>query len=328
MWRAWYLTRIHVSEKAGQALSQFECLDCFFNSLASVSSQRGRTINGSEGPLNYSTRRSFSRWAEKTQMKGWHWRVFQRKVKKRRKTLLHGFHFHYEKHNWRNLTAQGKKRKKNKESAAVAVRVKRRKGGGQEIMKTSLISADPPTLVRRAIVEAITNSAAAMSLKMPDCVNFPTRCHAEIIGRAARRESAGKKKTKKTKQNEGRMRSHAAAAGEISRRFAQSNQFDWAEWQDFLDSRAEATTASPCCWWAHCAFDIYRHTYEKKKKPASVIKHREDKNVSSNESQNENVMRMSTRFFVVPEPNELSSVLDFAPGLCLLAEFRTDRMYI
>lgn len=49
-------------------------------------------------------------------------------------------------------------------------------------MKTSLISADPPTLVQGAIVGAITNSAAAMSLKMPDCVNFPTRRHAEIIG--------------------------------------------------------------------------------------------------------------------------------------------------
>lgn len=49
-------------------------------------------------------------------------------------------------------------------------------------MKTSLISADPPTLVCRAIVGAITNSTAEMSLKMPDCVNFPARCHAEIIG--------------------------------------------------------------------------------------------------------------------------------------------------
>lgn len=57
-------------------------------------------------------------------------------------------------------------------------------------MKTSLISTDPPPFVLRTIVEAITNSAAEMSLKMPDCVNFPTRCHAEIIGRATHREAA------------------------------------------------------------------------------------------------------------------------------------------
>lgn len=78
---------------------------------------------------------------------------------------------------------------------------------------------------------------------------------------------------------------------------------------------------------AHRAFDIYRHTY-KKEKSASVIKHWEDKKVSSNESEDEDVMRMSTRFFLVPEPNKLSSVLDFALVSCLLAEFRTSPMDI
>lgn len=39
-----------------------------------------------------------------------------------------------------------------------------------------------PILVYRAIVGTITNSTAEMSLKMPDCVNFSTRCHTEIIG--------------------------------------------------------------------------------------------------------------------------------------------------
>lgn len=80
-----------------------------------------------KAPLNYSTRRSFSRRAggknvdERVTLKS-----LSKKSIKRRKTLLHGFHFHYETHNRRNLT--GKKIKKQG-VCGVVVRVKRRRGG-------------------------------------------------------------------------------------------------------------------------------------------------------------------------------------------------------
>lgn len=189
----------------------------------------------------------FSRWArnadERVTLKS-----LWKKSKKRRKTLLHGFHFHYETHNRRNLTVLGEK--KTRSVWQWWCEWKGEERGKRVIMKTSLISADPPTLVRRAIVGAITNSAAAMSLKMPDCVNFPTRCHAEIIGWAARREAAFCEagcRTKKSKTTDGcvvTQRPPAKLAGGWRSPINSAEQNG-----KILDSRKKATTASPCCCW-------------------------------------------------------------------------------
>lgn len=78
-----------------------------------------------------------------------------------------------------------------------------------------------PILVYRAIVGTITNSTAEMSLKMPDCVNFSTRCHTEIIGSSCTLRDGicgggGRKKW---------MPIRAAASGEINRRHMRYARF-------------------------------------------------------------------------------------------------------
>lgn len=134
-------------------------------------------------------------------IKAWHSGVFQRKVKTSPLPFPVSL---WGTHNRRNLTRQ-------KQGVHAMVGMKRRgKAGDNEDFINQCRS---PILVHRAIVGTITNSTAEMSLKMPDCVNFSTRCHTEIIGSSCTlrdgicgAEGGWEKKTR------------AAASGEINRR--------------------------------------------------------------------------------------------------------------
>lgn len=102
-------------------------------------------------------------------IKAWHSGVFQRKVKTSPPSPVSLWGTR----NRCNLTRQ-------KQGVHAMVGMKRRgKTGDNEDFINQCRS---PILVYRAIVGTITNSTAEMSLKMPDCVNFSTRCHTEIIG--------------------------------------------------------------------------------------------------------------------------------------------------
>lgn len=82
-----------------------------------------------------------------------------------------------------------------------------------------------------------------MSLKMPDCGNFSTCCHADIIRRIARwKEAFTRVGIQKS------LHTHAAASGEIYRWYVRqiSNQFNGVEQED-LNAGAKGATVSPRC---------------------------------------------------------------------------------
>lgn len=309
-----HLARLVPDSYSCQRLSQFECLDCFFNSLASVSNRWGRSINGSEGPLNYSTRLSFSRWVKKRRWKGDIEESFKEKYKKKKNTPPR-----FPLSLWDTQSAQsnraGEKNRKKTRSL--------RRGGASEKEKRGETADNEDFINQRRSSDTRSPCHCWSHYQFRRCDvlknawlcklshSLPRRDNR--MSHTARAEFSGGNKKKK---NNGRMRSHAAAAGKISGRLALSNQCDWAEWLDFGFGNGGNNSISLLLV-AHCAFDIYRHTYKKEKNPASVIKHWEDKNVSSNERENKNVMRMSMRIFVAPEPNKLSSALDFTLVLTL-----------
>lgn len=107
-----------------------------------------------------------------------------------------------------------------------------------------------------------------MSLKTPDCVNFLTRCHAEIIGRATRREAAfcgaGRGKEGRREKTKDGCRVTQRPPAELAG--GSRGPINSAEQNSkILDAGMEATTASPCCWWP--TGDIYRYTYKKNTLP-------------------------------------------------------------
>lgn len=149
--------------------------------------------------------------------------------KKKKKTLLHGFHFHYEAHNWRNLTAQ----EKNKGSAAWWCEWKGR--GGKTGDNEDFINQHWSSAVRLPrhcwshyqfrcwdVLKNVWLCKLSHLLSRRD--NRPSHTPRAGVLWGGRGRGAGGKK-----QNNGWMSSHAAAAGEISRRFAWFNQFGWAE---------------------------------------------------------------------------------------------------
>lgn len=162
---------------------------------------------------------------------------------------------------WGAQSVQSNRAGKNKESSAWRCEWKGKEGGKQEIMKTSLISTDPPhhcwSHYQFRCWDVLKNAwLCKLSHSLSRRDNRPSHTPRGGVlwgGRGGRRE-----KTKDGCRVTQRPPAELAGGSRGPINSAEQNS-------KILDAGMEATTASPCCWWP--TGDIYRYTYKKNTLP-------------------------------------------------------------